>query len=126
MCIARMDSPIANFSYCFLSEEERGWMGRVGDEEEIKAALWTFKPFKAPGLDGLHAGFFQYFWGNVQVSVCHESLANYRPISLCNSMYKVISKVLVARIRPLLNKLISPIQTAFVPGRRGVDNVLIA
>ena len=41
-------------------------------------------------------------------------------------MYKVISKVIVARIRPLLNKLISPIQTAFVPERKGVDNVLIA
>ena len=47
-------------------------------------------------------------------------------ISLCNSVYKVISKVLVARIRPLLNNLISLIQTAFVPGRRGVDNVVIA
>ena len=34
--MVRMDSPIANFSYCFLYEEERGWMGRVVDEEEIK------------------------------------------------------------------------------------------
>lgn len=34
--------------------------------------------------------------------------------------------MLVATIRPLLNNLISPIQTAFVPGRRGVDNVVIA
>ena len=55
-----------------------------------------------------------------------ESLANYRPISLCNSIYKIISKILVARIRPLLGNLISPIQTAFVPGRKGVDNVIIA
>ena len=55
-----------------------------------------------------------------------KSLANYRPISLCNLVDKVISKVLVARIRPLLNNLISPFQTAFIPGRRGVDNVLIA
>lgn len=55
-----------------------------------------------------------------------EYLANYRPISLCNSVYKVISKVLVAKIRPFLSNIISPIQTAFVPGRRGVDNVVIA
>lgn len=34
--------------------------------------------------------------------------------------------MLVATIRPLLNNLISLIQTAFVPGRRGVDNVVIA
>lgn len=41
-------------------------------------------------------------------------------------MCKVISKVLVAKIRPFLSNIISPIQTAFVPGRRGVDNVVIA
>lgn len=55
-----------------------------------------------------------------------ETLNNYRPISLCNSVYKIISKIIVARIRPLLVDLISPVQSAFVPGRRGMDNVLIA
>ena len=34
--------------------------------------------------------------------------------------------IIVARIRPLLTNLISPIQSAFVLGRRGMDNVLIA
>ena len=37
-----------------------------------------------------------------------ETLNNYRPISLCNSVYKIVSKILVARIRPLLSNLISP------------------
>ena len=37
-----------------------------------------------------------------------ETIGNYRPISLCNSIYKVISKVLVARIRSHLDSLISP------------------
>ena len=55
-----------------------------------------------------------------------ESLSNYRPISLCNSVYKVVSKIIVARIRPYLSNLISPVQTAFVPSQRGTDNVLIA
>ena len=55
-----------------------------------------------------------------------ESLSNYKPISLCNSVYKIVLKILVARIRPLLSSLISPVQAAFVPGRRGIDNVLIA
>lgn len=41
-------------------------------------------------------------------------------------MYKVISKIIVACIRPLLDKLISPFQTAFVPVRRGLDNAFIA
>lgn len=53
-------------------------------------------------------------------------LGSFRPISLCNTIYKVITKIIVARIRPLLPKLISPMQTAFVPGRKGLDNVIIA
>ena len=54
-----------------------------------------------------------------------ESLSNYRPISLYNSNYKVILKIIVARIRPHLNSLISLVQTTFVPSRRGTDNVII-
>lgn len=54
-----------------------------------------------------------------------KTIANYRPISLYNSVYKIIFKVIVARIRPHLDKLISPYQAAFVPGRKGVDNFII-
>lgn len=55
-----------------------------------------------------------------------KSLNNYRPISLCNTVYKVVSKIIVGRIKPLISKIISPIQTAFVPDRKGIDNVVIA
>lgn len=55
-----------------------------------------------------------------------ESLNNYRPISLCNSIYKVVSKIIVAWVKPFLDKLISPIQAAFVPRRKGLDNIIIA
>ena len=55
-----------------------------------------------------------------------ETLGNYRPISLCNTVYKVLIKIIVARLRPYLGKLISPLQSAFVPGRKGIDNVIIA
>lgn len=41
-------------------------------DEEIRANLWTLKPFKAPRLDGLHVGFFQHFWAEVGNSVCLE------------------------------------------------------
>ena len=54
-----------------------------------------------------------------------ETLGNYRPISLCNTVYKIVSKIIVGRIRPFLDQLISPCQAAFVPGRRGVDNAII-
>ena len=45
-----------------------------------------------------------------------ESLTNYRLISLCNSVYKIVSKILVERIRPYLNKIVSPFQTALCLG----------
>lgn len=55
-----------------------------------------------------------------------ESLSNYRPISLCNTIYKIVSKIIVGRLRPHLDRLICPNQAAFVLGRRGLDNVVIA
>jgi hypothetical protein len=55
-----------------------------------------------------------------------ETLNQYRPISLCNTVYKVVTRIIVNRIRPLLSHLISPYQAAFVPGKKGVDNVIIA
>ena len=53
------------------------------------------------------------------------SIGSYQPINLCNSVYKVITKIIVGRLRPYLDKLIAPCQAAFVLGRRGVDNVII-
>ena len=53
-------------------------------------------------------------------------MGNYKPISLCNIVYKIVTKVIVARLRPYLDKLISPLQVAFVPGRKGIDNAIIA
>ena len=149
------DLEIENFSYSFLSTEEKEILNKIVTEEEIRRGLWALKPFKAPGADGLHAEFFQIFWADVKNLVCKEifdifqtrevpeylnethiclipkcqspkSLNNYRPISLCNSIYKVVSKIIVARLQPFLDKIISPVQAAFVPGRKGLDNIIIA
>jgi hypothetical protein len=124
-------------------------------KEEISDALFQIGPLKAPGTDGFPTRFFQRNWDTLKAEVINgvklffltgnmpdgvndtaivlipkvdfpETLKDFRPISLCTVLYKVIAKCLVNRLRPLLGDLISANQSAFVPGRLITDNALIA
>ncbi|XP_013739997.1 uncharacterized protein LOC106442922 [Brassica napus] len=123
-------------------------------DAEIKAAVFSISVDKAPGPDGFSAGFYQSFWDIIGPDVTHDirsffssgelhrqqnethvrlipkipgpkRVADYRPIALCTTHYKIIAKILTKRIQPLLSQLISVHQSAFVPGRAISDNVLI-
>lgn len=54
-----------------------------------------------------------------------ENIKMFRPISLCNVTYKIIMKIIVARMRPFVHKIMSPCQSSSIPGRSTNDNIII-
>lgn len=55
-----------------------------------------------------------------------ESINQLRPISCCNVLYKILSKIMVLRLKSFMGDLITPHQSAFVGGRLIQDNLAIA
>lgn len=53
-------------------------------------------------------------------------VSNYRPISLCNTIYKIISKIIASRIKLYLQRMISPYQSPFIKGRLIQENSIVA
>ena len=60
------------------------------------------------------------------LKVAHPELINqFRPISLCNTLYKLLSRIIVQRLKPFMAKAINPCQAGFVSGRCTSDNIII-
>ncbi|XP_026451666.1 uncharacterized protein LOC113351991 [Papaver somniferum] len=126
---------------------------KLPDLEEIKATVAQLPSWKAPGPDGFQTGFYKFCWDVVESEVvdvvqqffriqhfdpklnfafqtlipkveCPSTPSDFRPISLCNSIYKIISKIMVNRMKPIIAKIISVHH--FVPGRCIQDNIIIA
>jgi hypothetical protein len=124
-------------------------------DEEIGDTLFQIAPLKVPGADGFLARFFQRNWGLLKHEIITavkkffsegtmpteinetiivlipktndlEALKDFRPISLCNVIYKIVTKCIVNRLRPMLDGLINEAQSTFIPRRLITDNALIA
>lgn len=124
-------------------------------DDEITRVLHKLNPNKAPGPDGLTSAFFRSTWGIVGNEVLKSvkkffstgflprrtnttilalvpkklgvtSVKDYRPIACCNTLYKLISKLLVHRLKPIMPLCVLPNQTTFVQGRLLIENTLLA
>ena len=144
-----------NAVQCMMTDDMREFLSFEFTVEEVKVALFQMGPTKAPRPDGMNAIFYQKFKhvvgnsivlavldflnnGNMLPDINHtnillipkvknsERMSEFRPISLCNVIYKIISKVLANRLKQVLPQIISPTQSAFVLGRLITDNVLVA
>ncbi|KAL2225354.1 UNVERIFIED_CONTAM: hypothetical protein Sindi_3049800, partial [Sesamum indicum] len=114
-----------------LSNEEASHLISIFTPDDVKQAVFDIAEDKAPGPDGYSSGFFKAAWpvvGQEVTKAVHTpmTVGDYRPISCCNVLYKIIAKLLVQRLSVVLDKIISPCQGAFIPGRSIGDNILLA
>ncbi|KAL0415786.1 UNVERIFIED_CONTAM: hypothetical protein Slati_3410500 [Sesamum latifolium] len=82
-------------------------------------------------LDFLHSHRAPAFFNSTHIVLIPKcdrpkTVSHFRPISLCNMIYKIASKVIANRLKPLLSTIIFESQSAFIPGYLITDNVLIA
>jgi len=95
------------------------------EEAEIKDALWSIvKEFFRKGklLKQINSTFVSLI-----PKTNHEpKVQDFRPISCCNTVYKIISKILAARLRNCLPSLINQSQFGFIKGRKMRDCVMLA
>ena len=121
--------------------------------EEIKGILWEMKKDKVPGTEGFPPEFYRTFWEEVKhiltqviIDAAKEGFTQtvrraiialmekankdlldiscWRPLSLCNTDLKILSKLLAHRLNKVLPKIIHNDQTGFLKNRGLTDNVI--
>lgn len=122
--------------------------------DELEDSVNNCDGNKTPGLDGFNLNFIRKFWEVIKLDVwgvdeefyynvklpkgmmshfmalipkttCPQGLADFRPISLLGCTYKILTMMLVSRLRAIMNYIISDNQSAFIPGRNLLDGVVI-
>ncbi|XP_019157963.1 PREDICTED: uncharacterized protein LOC109154684 [Ipomoea nil] len=137
-----------------ISDRQAQSLIRLTTVNEVRQAVFGMKRFGSPGPDGIQAAFYRHYWDIVGDSVTHfvnscltsgtipsgmleaymtlipkkenpENAGDFRPITLLNVIFKIVSKVLVNRLKPIMKKMVGPFQNSFLPGRSTLDNVVL-
>ena len=149
----RMENVIGNVQLeSTLSDSDRLKLESEVTKNEIQQALNHIKENKSPGSDGIPIEFYKHFWPLLEdlyfkmiteskedeilpfttrtalLSLIHKkgdktNLANYRPLSLNNTDYKIIAQVYSNRLQNVIDKIIQHDQTAYIKGRNITTSV---
>jgi hypothetical protein len=137
-----------------VQQADNEFLTRPFTLEELDATIRDMKNNTVPGPDGFSIEFFKAFWPLIKGDIkemldkLHAgqlelwrlnygviillpkvkpaiNIKQFRPICLLNVIYKIITKTLTLRLTAVIDKVISPFQTAFIPGRNILDGVVI-
>ena len=130
-----------------LSEEEKNFCDNDISKNECLLALRAMKNDKSPGLDGFSVEFYKFFWNDIseylfkaytealqqgELSITQKeglitctpkpgkdlsSIKNWRPITLLNIDYKILSSAIANRFKKVLPTIISDTQKGFLKNR---------
>lgn len=129
-----------------VTQEENTELIKIPTSKEIRNVVMKMPRLKTPGPDGMPTLFYNHYWDTVSPLLTNSvqkffstgfilkelnstfitlipkkqganTFNDFRPISLSNVTYKVISKILANRLKPLLERIVSPNQTSFMEGR---------
>lgn len=150
-----LDFGLINLISHVVSDEDNETLLAPFSSEDVKTALSSTPLDAAPGGDGFTAAFFSHSWDIIKEDVVSamnellssatvrecfshtaivlipkrrvvESLGDFWPISLCSMVYKIFAKLICNRLTPLLPKLVSLNQGAFVRERSIFDNISLS
>lgn len=137
-----------------VTAEENSLLTPPFEEQEIRDAVFSCYADGGPGPDGMSFMFYHKFWDIVKgdlISMFNDffngkldiyrlnftmltlipkedarTMKKFRPISLINYSFKIFSKILTVRLGKIVDRLVSPNQSAFIHGRYILESVVLA
>ena len=137
-----------------VTQDQNITLKRKIERMQVEEAIFQMEKGKAPGPDGFTIDFFQNYWDLVKEELWEvveesrgtkrvlkafnatflslipkeqgaDSPGKFQPISLCNMVLKIITKVMANCLKPIMSNLVSQEQSRFVEGRQILDGIIL-